>query len=115
MNQRIASALVRSLAAAGICSLALLSPALVGCNSGPVKEETIEVPQVSAIDEAKQILQNYANGAPLTSEAAGFPDLIARVKAEDAAKGEELEKGLNQIQSNPNGRAAIAKNLLTKL
>ena len=98
-----------------VCSLTLVSFGLAGCSGGSVKEETIEVPKVSAVDEAKQILQNYANGAPLTSEAAGFPDLITRVKAEDAAKGAELEKGLAQIQAQPNNRASIAKSLLTKL
>jgi len=98
-----------------VCSLALVSTGLVGCGGGAVKEETIEVPKASAIDEAKQVLQNYANGAPLTSEAAGFPSLIERVKAEDAAKGEEVEKALNQIQATPNNRAAIAKGALGKL
>ena len=114
MTRTISLTVVRSLAAAGLCSLALISPMLVGCGGGP-KQETIEVPKTAAIDEAKQILQNYANGAPVTSEAAGFPDLITHVKAEDAAKGAELEKGLAQIQAQPNNRVSIAKGLLTKL
>ena len=114
MSNTIRFVAARSFAAVGLCSLALLSPALVGCGGG-VKEETIEVQKASAVDEAKQLLQNYANGAPLTSEAAGFPDLITRVKEEDAAKGEEVEKALNQIQAQPANRAAIAKGALSKL
>jgi len=104
---------LRSLAVLAL--MAVLLPGFVGCGGDTVQEETIQVPQVSALEEAKQILQNYANGALVTSEAAGFPDLIARVKAEDAAKGAELEKGLNQIKAQPNNRASIAKNLLTRL
>ena len=114
MSNNLRFGSIRSLAATGLCSLALLSPALVGCGGGAVKEETIEV-KSSAIDEAKQVLQNYANGAPLTSEAAGFPDLITRAKEEDAAKGAEVEKALNQIQAQPANRAAIAKGALSKL
>jgi len=105
---------LKSLAAAAVIAVSAVSVGLSGCGGG-VKEETIVVPKVSAVDEAKQIVQNYANGAPVTSEAAGFPDLIARVKAEDAAKGEALEKGLAQIQAQPNNRASLAKGLLTKL
>jgi hypothetical protein len=113
MTLHIRSVLVRCIAVLGLCSVALLTPTLVGC--GGVQEETIEVKNASAVDEAKQILQNYANGAPLTSEAAGFPDLITRAKEEDAAKGAEVEKALNQIQAQPANRAAIATGALSKL
>jgi hypothetical protein len=100
------------------CTLACVvlvgaSWSLVGC--GGVKEETIVVPQTAALDEAKQILKNYANGAPMTSEAASFPDLVTRVKVVDAEKGATLEEGLNRIQAQPNNRAAIARELLQKL
>jgi hypothetical protein len=105
----------RAIAVLAPCALTVVSLGLAGCGGGPVKEETIQVQKISAIEEAKQILQNYANGAPLTSEAASFPDLITRVKAEDAAKGAELEKGLSQIQAQPNNRASIAKSLISKL
>jgi hypothetical protein len=114
MTQLLRSISIRSLALLGLCTLTFQVPMLIGCG-GTVKQETIAVPKTAAVDEAKQILQNYANGAPITSEASGFPGLIERVKAEDAAKGAELEKGLAQIQAQPNNRASIAKSLLTKL
>lgn len=96
------------------CALMAVAPALVGCGGGPVQQESIEV-KSTAFDEAKQILQMYADGGPYSSEASAFPDLINRAKAEDAEKGAELEKALNEIQANPNNRAAIAKQTIPKL
>jgi len=52
---------------------------------------------------------------PVTSEVESFPDLIARVKEKDPAKGELLEKALNEIKANPRTAQAKAKELLPKL
>ena len=57
----------------------------------------------------------FANGMPVTSEAESFPDLAARVRAKDAAKGEILEKGLDDIKAHPTTAQTKAKELLKKL
>ena len=88
---------------------------LVGCNQGTPKVETYDVPEADPVAEAKSILTNYANGMPVTSEVTGFPDLIARVKEKDPAKGEILEKGLKEIEANPASARAKANELLPKL
>jgi hypothetical protein len=88
----------------------------VGCaQSGTPKVETIQAPAPDPLAEAKTILTNYANGMPVTSEAESFPDLAARVKEKDAAKGELLEKGLSEIKASPTTARTKAKELLKKL
>jgi hypothetical protein len=89
---------------------------LAGCGqSGTPKIETVQAPVADPVVQAKTILTNYANGMPVTSEAESFPDLAARVKEKDAAKGEMLEKGLGEIKANPAAAQAKAKELLKKL
>jgi hypothetical protein len=87
----------------------------VGCDTGTPQVKTIDAPQMDPLQEAKNILTNYSNGSPVTSEAAGFPDLIKRVKEKDAAKGEILEKGLDQIKASPGSAKSTATDLLKKL
>lgn len=98
-------------------ALALLSPlAFVGCSSGELpKVEKVEAPVADPLVEAKTILNNYAKGRPVTSEAESFPDLITRVKEKDAAKGAILEKGLTEIKANPSTAQAQATELLKQL
>lgn len=90
--------------------------AFSGCGSGDLpKVEQVEAPTVDPLVEAKTILNNYAQGRPVTSEAESFPDLIARVKEKDAAKGAILEKGLTEIKSNPSMAQTKATELLKQL
>jgi len=99
-----------------LAAILLAFPAFVGCNqSGTPKVETVKAPEPDPLAEAKTILTNYANGMPVTSEAESFPDLAARVKAKDPAKGEILEKGLSEIKAKPSIAQSKAKELLGKL
>src|SRR5690606_39471436 len=98
-----------------LLDMLLVAVVAAGCNTGAVQEEDIAVPQQSGIEQAKQILQNYANGAPITSEAASFPNIVEQVRQEDPAKADLLEKGFADLQANPEGRVAKAKELLEKL
>jgi len=87
-----------------------------GCGpSGTPNVETVQAPEADPLAEARTILTNYANGMPVTSEAESFPDLVARVKAKDAAKGEILEKGLGEIKANPAAARGKAQELLRKI
>jgi hypothetical protein len=89
---------------------------LGGCApSGTPKVETVKAPEADPIAEARAILTNYAGGMPVTSEAESFPDLVARVKAKDPAKGELLEKGLGEIKANPAAARGKAQELLKKI
>ena len=100
------------LRAAAVTAACLL---MVGCNSGTPKVETVAAPAADPLAEARTILTNYSNGMPVTSEAANFDNLIKQAKEKDAAKGEILEKGLNDIKSNPANAKTVATDLLKKL
>ncbi|MEN6495814.1 MAG: hypothetical protein ABFD16_16150 [Thermoguttaceae bacterium] len=95
----------------------LLALAVVaGCNPSGIKIESYKPDKPpAAVEQAKQLLQQYANGGPLGSEVTGYPQLIERVKQEDAQKGEILEKGLAEIQKAPGTRVEKAKALLKQL
>lgn len=86
---------------------------ILGCNSNP-REENINV-KADPVGEARAVLQRYADGQPLASEASSFPKLIERVKAANAEQGATVEKALNDIQKAPGNRTAIAKDALAKL
>jgi hypothetical protein len=98
-----------------VAVIAAACAVFVGCDTGTPQVKTIDAPQMDPVQEAKNILTNYSNGSPVTSEAAGFPDLIKRVKEKDAAKGEILEKGLNDIKASPGSAKSTATDLLKKL
>ncbi len=95
--------------------LLVASILLTGCGPAGVTEKTYEVKPLSAVEQARQLLQNYAQGAPLSSEVTSFPDLISEVKETDPQKADLLEKGFADIQQSPANRAATAKALLEKL
>ena len=89
---------------------------LTGCaQSGTPKVEVVKAPEADPIAQVKAMLTNYANGQPVTSEAEEFGPLAERVKAKDAAKGELVAKGLNEIKANPASAQSKAKELLKKL
>lgn len=96
-----------------LCKL-LLVPVL-GC--GGSAEETLKV--ASAEDpllEPLSLLQRYADGQKMTSEANSFPYLINRVKEVDPAKGEILEKGFEELRAaSESARKRKAKDLIEKL
>lgn len=94
----------------------LLAVAVLGCGGG-VKEEVIEIKVASdPLGTPKSILQNYAGGQPMGSEATSFPKMVEDVRKADPAKADILEKGLKELeQADPSARAGIAKTLLEKL
>jgi len=87
-----------------------------GCaQSGTPTVEHVKAPEPDPLQQAKNMLTNYANGMPVTSEAEEFSALAAKVKAKDAAKGDVLEKGLDDIKAHPTAAQTKAKELLKKL
>src|SRR5438128_7625303 len=96
--------------------LLLLAPAWSGCGApGGVQEKTYVGEPQPALEQAKQILQNYAGGAPMASEASSFPQLIEEVRKTDPQKADILDKGFADLQKTKSGLAAKAKALLAKL
>lgn len=106
--------MARALLSAGLTGLAL-----AGCSQeGAVKERSIPVKQVSAVDKVKQLLEGYAKGQPVGSEIIGFNEMAEEAKKEDAAKGEIVAKGLKEIEglmNRPSEVPAKAKEILAKL
>ena len=95
--------------------LLLLAAACGGCSQPTRTEKTFQVEVLGPLDQAKQLLRQYADGAPPGSEVTTYPQLIEGAKKADLQKGEILEKGLEDIQKSPAGRAAKAKALLGQL
>lgn len=94
----------------------LLAAAVIGCGS-PVKEEQIELKAANdPLSLPKSVLQRYAEGQPMGSEATSFPKMVEDVRKADPAKADILEKGLQELQqAAPDARAGLAKSLLEKL
>lgn len=87
----------------------------VGCSKTSQQEKSYSIPMTPPIDQAKQLLQQYANGNPVGSEATGFQGLVADVRKTDSAKADILEKALQEIEKNPRSAASVAKGVLPKL
>ena len=81
-----------------------------GCN--PEVETKVIAVKPNPTGEARAMLESYANGQPVSSEAAGYDDLVARLKAADPAKGEALAKFVDETRRAPAGVAERAKKLL---
>ena len=104
------------------CALRFAAPVfamtlvLTGCGKpGRVKEELIEVKPNPAIDQAKQLLGNYAKGQKLGSEASSFETIVADVRKTDASKAEILEKGFAELKKPKVDTKAKAREILAQL
>lgn len=102
---------------AGLALLGLFLATVPGCpTAGTPKPKEYGIPMKTPLEEAKALLQNYANGGPIGSEAASYPDLVNAVRKEDPAKADILEKGFAELQKTPpQGVAAKAKEILGQL
>ena len=96
-----------------VCMLFLVL-ALAGCARGP-REKVIPIPAGDPLANARSVLQRYAEGQPVASEATSFPHFVEDLRKVDPARADILEKGLNDIQADPAARVSIAKALLPKL
>jgi hypothetical protein len=97
-------------------AVAALLAVHAGCGpAGKVKEETIEVKQNSSLEQAKQLLNNYAKGQALGSEVTSFDDIVAEVRKADPTRGDILEKGFAELQKPKTNTATKAKEILKQL
>src|SRR5262249_48282529 len=95
----------------GIIFMALLG--LCGCGGG--KGPQAEVQPQSGLERAKVILNDYAKGAPMGSEAMTFEEIVGEVRKTDPQKATILEKGFADLKRSPGNRSVKASELLKKL
>lgn len=84
--------------------------ATTGCN--PEVETKVIAVKPNPAAEVRAMLESYAKGQPVTSEAAGYDDLVTRLKAADPAKGEAFAKFVDETRRSPGGVSDRAKKLL---
>lgn len=93
----------------------VLLTAASGCTRTSQQERIIPLKASASIDRARSLLENYAKGAPVTSEAEGFKPLVDGVRQEDPATADILAEAFQKIRETPAARAQIAKKALEKL
>jgi len=101
--------MVRAWLGVGIICTALFG--LCGCG----KNRTVEVQPQSGLERAKGILNDYASGVPLGSEAATFEEIVAEVRQTDQQKATILEKGFADLKRSPQNLSGKARALLKQL
>jgi len=85
---------------------------LCGCGKAP---PSVEVKLQSGLERAKVILNDYAQGVPMGSEAMTFQEIVEEVRQIDAQKAAILEKGFADLKRSPGNRKAKARELLKQL
>ena len=100
--------MVRAWLGVGIVFMALL--ALCGCGKEPV-----EVKPQSGLERAKVILNDYAQGVPMGSEAETFQEIVEEVRQADPQKAAILEKGFADLKRSRGNLRAKARELLKQL
>ena len=101
--------MVRAWLGVGIIFVALLG--LWGCGKDP----PVEVKPQRGLERAKVILNDYAQGAPMGSEAMTFAEIVEEVRKTDPQKATILEKGFADLKRSPQNRSGIARALLKQL
>ena len=104
--------MVRTWPRVGIIFTALLG--LWGCGLGG-KGPQAEVKPQGGLERAKVILNDYAQGAPMGSEAMTFEEIVAEVRKTDPQKATILEKGFADLKRSPGNLKAKARELLKQL
>jgi hypothetical protein len=89
--------------------------ALAGCESGRIKEQTVDLHMTKGLERAKEYIEHYAKGEPIGSEAAAFSGVVEEVRATDPAKAEVLEKGFADLLKAKGDLKPKAQALLKKL
>jgi hypothetical protein len=85
---------------------------LCGC----AKDPPIQVqPPQSGLERAKVILNDYANGAPMGSEAMAFDEIVEEVRQTDPHKATLLQKGFADLKRDPRNVSGKARALLKQL
>jgi AICAR transformylase/IMP cyclohydrolase PurH len=95
--------------------LVLCASLLVGCMGSPVKESKVELHMKTGVAKAKELLENYAKGMPIGSEASIFGKIVDEAKETDPAKAEIIKHGFDELLASKSGHKEKAKEILKKL
>ncbi|MBA2116473.1 hypothetical protein [Bremerella alba] len=111
---------MRTLSAESLClrivvAASLLTLPLVGCSQSSQKQRIIPLKASASLNNARSILENYAKGAPVTSEADSFDTVVAGVRKENPKVADILAEAFQKIRENPGNRARIAKDTLKEM
>lgn len=100
----------------GVAAVGLVVLAVAGCGgtTKPVKTYTMAQP-LRPLDELRALLEGYAGGQPVGSEATGFAGLVGRIREVDPQRAGMVEEGLAEIVHSPATAAARARRMLEKL
>ena len=89
---------------------------LPGCGSSDLPAvKTYEVKIPTGLEQAKRLLEQYAQGQPLGSEVTNYPQILEEVKKTDPQKAAVLEKGFADLQQAGPALRAKAQALLQQL
>ncbi len=103
--------MVRAWLGVGIIFMALLG--LFGCGLGG--SPPVEVKPQGGLERAKGILNDYAQGVPMGSEAETFEEIVQEVRQTDPQKAALLEKGFADLQRDSRNLSGKARALLKQL
>jgi hypothetical protein len=101
--------MVRTSLGVGILFMALL--ALCGCGKDP----PVQTQPQGGLERARGILNDYANGMDLGSEAETFEEIVAEVRKTDPQKATILEKGFADLKRSRTNLSGKARALLKQL
>ena len=102
--------MVRALLGVGIIFMVFLG--LCGCGK---RSPPVQIQPQSGLERAKGILNDYASGVPMGSEAATFEEVVAEVRKTDPQKATILEKGFADLKRSPQNPRDKARALLKQL
>ena len=95
-----------------LCGLGLGFVTMQGCGAASVQDKVLRENSTDAVDIAANLLESYAVGQPIGSEAEGYAEIIKSVSSVDSQKGEELKKFLDSIDRTRRIDRKEAKRLL---
>ena len=98
-----------------ICLLGSLIAISITACSKPQNETIIIKAAEDPLDGIRTVLDGYAKGQPLRSEASSFPNYINDIRKVNPEKADILEKGLQELQKPGANVQSKAKALLEKL
>ena len=95
-----------------LCGLGLGFVVTQGCGAASVQDKVLHKNSTDPVDIAANLLESYAVGQPIGSEAEGYEEIISGVISVDATKGDELKKFLDSIDRTRRVDRKEAKRLL---
>ncbi len=93
----------------------LVALVMAGCGPQGVTEKRFSNPPPDAVTRAIVLIQGYADGQPVGSEAIGFEELAQGVAAIDAEKGSDVKEFLGEIEKTGRVSRKDAAKVLERL